>query len=100
MNYSFNQKININHDFIDGKTSKNILWAIMNDIPLKQEDLPINVSLEQITILREAYKEKLEEQTERITYPRNEIFYKMIREKYPKFTWERIKKKLVFNYVK
>ena len=72
---------------IPGDVSHQVLWAIQHDIAINPSILPNNISLRQIEILREAYKQKLNLLGNTENLPRNYIFYSLIKDRFPSFSW-------------
>lgn len=71
---------------IPGKIGRKILLAIENNNWINYEDLPEVVTKHQIEKLKSVYQQKLNE-IGNFTYPRNLIFYHVIKDKYPEFSW-------------
>lgn len=66
-----------------------VLKAIRNNSSIKPEHLPTNISLEQVEELRLRYQQKIAALGEdRNTSPRNHIFFHLIQDRFPTFSWE------------
>ena len=101
MDPKVSQKIILENNLIPADISKEILWRISNNAKIDSRVLPRNISLEQIDHLRELYEEIANELgVSAQKGPRNEIFYRIIRDKYPKFSWQVHGKSVVFNHVR
>jgi len=75
---------------ISMKTSEKTLRAIRNNLPIELEPnaLPRDISIERIEQLRVQYQAKLRVMNESKLVPRNKIFYELIKERHPTFSWE------------
>lgn len=72
---------------IPGNIGRKILYAIENNLPISTIDLPKGVSHKQIEDIKVLYKNKAEFLSSG-NYPRNIIFYHLIKDKIPNFEWE------------
>lgn len=82
------------HSLIRSKDSKRILKAIQLGKFLSQEELPNNVKLNEIENLRNLYNINVQKNSA----PRNLVFYFLLKELYPSFSWELSLKKTISSY--
>lgn len=75
------------YNLIPGKIGRKILLAIENNIPILAHDLPEGITLKQIEDLRSLYCKKAK-QIPPGKYPRNFIFYHLIKDKISEFHWK------------
>jgi hypothetical protein len=85
---------------ISGEVSKKILSAIRHQCKIDLTLLPKEIPATKIVQLQKIYDESIGENQHQQGYPRNNIFYNIIKSKIPTFTWEIRGKNVVFNIPK
>ncbi len=88
------------YDLIKSKQSRRILSAIRLDGQIKASDLPQGITLEQIEQLRQSYKKQKSDYPHQPKQPRNQIFYDLIKQRFPAFHWECNDKNVLFKTIK
>ena len=73
---------------IDSELSRKILWAIAHNTEIPDVDLPAGITPKQIEQLRHDYKQQASNNPTLIGQPRNRIFYELLANKFPDFSWE------------
>lgn len=81
------KKIITQHNLISGKVGRAILLAIKNDLTIDANALPPGLSFAEVEKLRVLYNFK-KQSMDYEQAPRNLIFYHLIQEKFPEFSWQ------------
>jgi hypothetical protein len=87
-------------NLIGGEVSKTILSAIRRQCKIDLAILPKEIHATKIAQLQKLYNETLNENQYQQDFPRNKVFYNIIKSKIPAFSWKTCGKNVVFNIPK